>query len=133
MLDRSPHITFTYLEYQLLLLCLAGAMCMGLMAIEVTLSRFQVLPLLYPGMFSVRERRFYFFSFDISDGALGKRIRADAKMLIRMTLCIVLSYLWQHCVIETTQQVGTEFPNKQCDDGADCFASNLHFMTFVNR
>eukprot|EP00929_Paragymnodinium_shiwhaense_P082073 TRINITY_DN43105_c0_g1_i3.p1 TRINITY_DN43105_c0_g1~~TRINITY_DN43105_c0_g1_i3.p1 ORF type:complete len:390 (+),score=73.34 TRINITY_DN43105_c0_g1_i3:65-1171(+) len=93
----------------------------------------KVLPLIFPGMFSVRDRRFYFFNFDISDGALGKRLRADAKMLIRMTLCIVLSYLWQHCVLVTTTQVGTEFPTKQCAETADCFASELHFLTLVNR
>jgi len=54
-------------------------------------------------------------------------------MVVRMTICLVLSYLWQHCVLETSQQVGTEFPTAECDKGADCFASDLHFITFFDR
>jgi len=54
-------------------------------------------------------------------------------MLIRMTICVVLSYLWQHCVLETTQKVGNEFPVTECEDGHDCFASKLHFNTFFTR
>lgn len=124
---------FSYIEYQALMLCLAALMCMGLVAIEFTMRRFQVLPLLFPGMFSIREREFYFFDLAASDGGKRDQLRAQAKMLLRMTLCVVLSYLWQRCVLETTQQVGTEFPHDQCEVEADCFASALHYMTFVNR
>lgn len=131
--DGTSHTKFSYLEYQALMLSLAGVMCMGLFFVEIAISRFQVLPLVFPGMFTVRDRRFYFFNFDISDGALGKRVRADAKMVIRMTLCVVLSYLWQQCVLETTQQVGTMFPHEHCDLDEDCFASELHYTTFLNR
>lgn len=115
------------------MLCLAAVICTSLSFVEVALNRFQVLPLLFPGMFRVSERRFFFFNFDISDGTVGKHVRAEAKMIARMTICLVLSYLWQHCVLETTQMVGHEFPRKQCDKGADCFASSLHFYTFFNR
>lgn len=123
----------SYFDYQVLLLCLAGAICMGLMAIEIVLHRFQVLPLLFPGMFTVRERRLFFFTFDISDGQKGKKVRADAKMLIRMTLFIVLSYLWHHCVLSTSQQVGTEFPEAQCAEESICFMSELHVLTMFTR
>mmetsp|Transcript_17641 Transcript_17641/g.32482 ORF Transcript_17641/g.32482 Transcript_17641/m.32482 type:complete len:414 (-) Transcript_17641:94-1335(-) len=133
LIGGSKVTQFSYLEYQLLMLSLAGTICTAIGTVEIALRRFQVLPLLFPGMFIVRERRFYFFNFDISDGSLGKRIRAEAKMLIRITLCVVLSYLWQHCVLETTQQVGTEFPRKQCEENHDCFASELHFFTLFNR
>eukprot|EP00927_Polykrikos_kofoidii_P041134 TRINITY_DN35051_c0_g1_i1.p1 TRINITY_DN35051_c0_g1~~TRINITY_DN35051_c0_g1_i1.p1 ORF type:complete len:376 (-),score=63.39 TRINITY_DN35051_c0_g1_i1:84-1211(-) len=133
MLIPMETTRFSYLEYQALLLSLAAAMCVGLMVLEVALSRFQVLPLLYPGMFSVRDRRFLFFGFDISNGQMGKRIRGDAKMLIRVTLCVVFSYLWQHCVLEATQQVGTVFPEEQCRLGSDCFASDLDVKVFFNR
>mmetsp|Transcript_6466 Transcript_6466/g.15338 ORF Transcript_6466/g.15338 Transcript_6466/m.15338 type:complete len:374 (+) Transcript_6466:87-1208(+) len=115
------------------MLCLAGIICMGLLAIELTMNRFQVLPLLFPGMFSVRERRFYFFDYLVSNVAEANHLRRQAKMLCRMTLCVVLSYLWQHCVMDTTQQVGREFPRKECNDGKDCYASELHFMTLLSR
>lgn len=129
----SENTQFSYLEYQLLLMSLASCMCLCLGIIEVVMRRFQMLPLLFPGMFSLRKRRIFFFEFDITDGALGKHIRADAKIIIRTTVCTVMSYLWQHCVLETTQQLGTAFP-PQCDvAGTDCFASNLAFVTLFSR
>jgi hypothetical protein len=125
---------FSWLEYQALMLCLAGVICGTLFFVEIALNRFQVLPLLFPGMFSVHERRFYLFeNFDISDGPLGKTVRAHAKMVVRMTICLVLSYLWQHCVLETSQKVGFDFPIAECNAGADCFSSRLHFTTLFNR
>eukprot|EP00404_Azadinium_spinosum_P022480 CAMPEP_0180614028 /NCGR_PEP_ID=MMETSP1037_2-20121125/31205_1 /TAXON_ID=632150 /ORGANISM="Azadinium spinosum, Strain 3D9" /LENGTH=356 /DNA_ID=CAMNT_0022633727 /DNA_START=51 /DNA_END=1121 /DNA_ORIENTATION=+ len=108
-------------------------MCIGLLAIELMLNRFQVLPLLFPGMFSIREKRFYFFDFDISDVMVAEKLRGHAKMLVRCALCVVLSYLWQHCVLETSQHVGTNFPVEACDAGKDCFASELHFTTLFSR
>lgn len=124
---------FSWIEYQALMLCLAGIICASLFFVEIGLSRFQVLPLLYPGMFTVRERRFFFFNFDISDGVIGKSVRAEAKMVVRITMCLCTSYLWQHCVLETNQQVGMGFPADECAKGADCFASRMHFTTLFNR
>jgi len=108
-------------------------MCMALAVTEVVLNRFQVLPLLFPGMLCVRQRRFYFFNFDISDGPLGKTIRAEARMLIRATICVVLSYLWQHLVLETTQVVGGEFPTQMCKERQSCFASDFELQTIITR
>jgi len=125
------HISHT--EYQGLLLCCAGLMSMALAVTEVVLNRFQVLPVLFPGMFCVQDRHFYCFSFDISDGALGKTIRAEAKMLIRVTLCVVLAYIWQNIALETTQFVGTEFPKSMCEQERDCFASEFDFYTMISR
>jgi hypothetical protein len=133
VLGAEEPTRMTYLEYQLLLLSLVGAMGLVVFMGELALNRFQVLPLLFPGMFTVRQRRFYFFNFDISDGNIGKSIRADAKMLIRLTLCVALSYLWQNCVLEARQQVGTAFPKERCAEKADCFASEFHYMTFFDR
>lgn len=126
----EDHATFSYFEYQVFMLLLATVICSSIATVDLVLNRFQVLPLLFPGVFSVRNRRFFFFTYDISDGVLGKRVRGQAKMLIRMNLCVVLSYLWQHCVLETTQTVGSEFPKKECEDDLDCFASKLHVDTF---
>lgn len=124
---------FSYLEYQAIMVCLAAIICCGLVAIELTMNRFQVLPLLFPGMFSIRERKFYFFDYLVDNGPMAGRLRSQAKMLMRMTLCVVLSYLWQYCVMDTGQQVGTEFPVQECREEKDCFASNLHFITLFNR
>jgi len=124
---------FSYIEYQALMMCLAGTICTGLLAIELTLNRMQVLPLLFPGMFCIRDHQLYFFDLPVEDVDMGHKLHRRAKMLIRMTLCVVLSYLWQHCVLETEQIVGTTFPHEQCNEQRDCFASELHYLTLVNR
>lgn len=133
VIGDSPVTQFSYIEYQALMLALAASMCIGFLVIEFTLNRFQVLPLFFPGMFSIRERNFYFFDFKVNDVLIGKYLQREAKMLIRMTLCVVLSYLWQYCVLSTDQVVGEQFPIEQCLAGKDCFASELHFLTLVNR
>mmetsp|Transcript_28302 Transcript_28302/g.64093 ORF Transcript_28302/g.64093 Transcript_28302/m.64093 type:complete len:377 (-) Transcript_28302:141-1271(-) len=133
LFGNDNHTQFSYVEYQAFMVALAAIIVVGLLAIEFTMNRFQVLPLLFPGMFSVRERRFYFFDFDVSNGAMAGRLRSHAKTLVRMTLCMVLSYLWQHCVMDTTQRVGTEFPQSQCSEMADCWTSELHFITLLRR
>lgn len=129
--DSPTQISF--IEYQALIAALAGIMCLGLGVLEIILNRFQVLPVLFSGMFSVRDRRFYIYDVDISDGPRGKMVRMQAKMLTRVTFCVVLSYVWQHCVLETLQKVGSEFPQEQCDDKFDCFASDLHFLVVFTR
>uniref|UniRef100_A0A7S2QF78 Uncharacterized protein n=1 Tax=Zooxanthella nutricula TaxID=1333877 RepID=A0A7S2QF78_9DINO len=108
-------------------------MCLGLVVVEFTLNRFPVLTVLFPGMFAIRERRFYFFDVEVVDIAIGTKLRDNARMIVRATLCVVLSYLWQHCVLSTEQVVGTNFPENQCLDGQDCFASELHFLTVFKR
>lgn len=133
LLGDSSVTKFSFLEYQAIVLCLAGTICLGMMAIEVSMSRFQVLPLLLPGVFSIRERRFFFYDIDVTNGALAAKLRSHAKMLARMTLCLVLSYLWQQCVIRTETRVGVKFPHQQCEDNLDCFASEVHFMTLLQR
>jgi hypothetical protein len=108
-------------------------MCLGIIAIELLMHRLQSLPLLFPGVFSVRERRFYFFELDVTNGTVAEKLRSHAKMLVRMIVVVVLSFLWQHCVISTETVVGTKFPKDQCDKGLDCFASEVHFMTLFTR
>jgi hypothetical protein len=126
-------VRFTYLEYQLMMLCLAGTMCLSLVAIELIMKRYQVLPLLFPGMFSIRGRRLYFFDNDVDDVGMAKKLRGEAKQLMRIVLFVVLSYLWQHCVLATHQSFGKEFPREQCDRDMDCFSSELHVATFFTR
>jgi len=125
--------TFTYWEYQLLMLCLAGVIGMGVVVMEYAMKRLQVMPVLFPGMFSIREHKFFFFDFEVREVHVAEKLRAQAKMLVRMTLFVVLSYLWQHCVLQTSQSIGTEFPREQCNSEHDCFSSDFHVTTFFNR
>jgi len=124
---------FSYVEYQALTLGLGALTFVGLIAIEFAMKRFQVLPVLFPGMFSLREKRFFFFDVEVKDGTIARLLKKQAKMLVRMTLFIVLAYLWQHCVIQTSQQVGRDFPKDACDQGFDCFASPMHYSTFLTQ
>lgn len=124
---------YSYLEYQAFMLGLAGLICAGVSIVELAMRRFQVLPILFPGVFTVNARRLYFFSFDISDGVIGKRIRSEARMLIRVSLCVVLSYIWQKCVLETSQQIGREFPRELCKEDSHCFKSALSPKALFTR
>eukprot|EP00440_Ansanella_granifera_P064016 gb/GFBE01069403.1/.p1 GENE.gb/GFBE01069403.1/~~gb/GFBE01069403.1/.p1 ORF type:complete len:379 (+),score=94.67 gb/GFBE01069403.1/:1-1137(+) len=131
--DSNGVTQFSYLEYQALMFFLAICMCLALVMVELGMKRFALLPMLFPGVFSIREKRFFFFDIEVRDVAVGKALRWEATMLTRATTCVVLSYLWEFCVFQTTTQVGTEFPSSQCNKGMDCFASELHFLTFFNR
>jgi len=132
ILGGSQVTRFSWIDYQALMLILAAITISTILFVEQTLKSFQVLPLLFPGMFSVSGKRFHFFRHDISGGR-GKKIRGEAKMILRITLIGVLSYLWHHCVIETTQQVGKTFPTAQCEVGQDCFASEFGPDCLFNR
>mmetsp|Transcript_6802 Transcript_6802/g.18862 ORF Transcript_6802/g.18862 Transcript_6802/m.18862 type:complete len:381 (-) Transcript_6802:158-1300(-) len=123
----------TYAEYQIVMFCLAVVLCLLLGLVEVVLMRFQVLQMFFPGMISINSRRFYFFSFDVSDSPVGKRIRREVRMLVRVTFCVVVSYLWQHCVMENLQTVGKSFPEEECNDGFQCFATDFHFLTLITH
>mmetsp|Transcript_50841 Transcript_50841/g.114323 ORF Transcript_50841/g.114323 Transcript_50841/m.114323 type:complete len:381 (+) Transcript_50841:95-1237(+) len=125
--------SFSWFEYQALMLSLAGVMCLTLGIVELTLSRFQSLPVLFPAMYSVHDRRFYIYEFDITDGRPGKAIRRQSKHVIRMTILVILSYLWQNCVLRADQTIGNEFPVDECDAGSDCFASEVHIATILTR
>jgi len=124
---------FSFLEYQALMLVLAGGIALGLLTVEFAMKRFQVLAVLFPGMFSIRERKLFFFDFEVKDGALANRLRSQSKALVCMTLCVVMSYLWQKCVLHTTQQVGRKFPSDMCALNMDCFASPLDVTTLLTR
>eukprot|EP00429_Kryptoperidinium_foliaceum_P062975 CAMPEP_0176063112 /NCGR_PEP_ID=MMETSP0120_2-20121206/31475_1 /TAXON_ID=160619 /ORGANISM="Kryptoperidinium foliaceum, Strain CCMP 1326" /LENGTH=408 /DNA_ID=CAMNT_0017396683 /DNA_START=46 /DNA_END=1271 /DNA_ORIENTATION=+ len=125
--------SFTFIEYQALMFCLVAGICLGLLVVEFAMRRFQVLPVIFPGMFSVRDRRFFFFDFEVRDGVVAERLRWRCKVLICATLCVVMSYLWQRCVLETVQLVTRNFPHEYCDANMDCFASELHISTVLRR
>jgi len=124
---------FSWLEYQALMLCLAAIMCLVLGAVEITMSRFQALPVLFPSMYSVRDRRCYVFDLDITDGRHGKVMRRMSKHVLRITILLILSYLWQSCVLRADQTIGKNFPTESCEAGFDCFASEVHVLTIIKR
>eukprot|EP00746_Dinoflagellata_sp_MGD_P004844 gnl/MRDRNA2_/MRDRNA2_109361_c0_seq1.p1 gnl/MRDRNA2_/MRDRNA2_109361_c0~~gnl/MRDRNA2_/MRDRNA2_109361_c0_seq1.p1 ORF type:complete len:376 (+),score=64.01 gnl/MRDRNA2_/MRDRNA2_109361_c0_seq1:186-1313(+) len=122
---------FTWLEYEGLTLCLGIVICLSLGFVEIGVARFQVLPLMFPGMFEVRQRRMLCYNFDITEGRHGKRIRSAAKAMLRLNVFVVLSYLWQHCVLETQQIIDNKFPAWHCSEGFDCFTTDLHYETLL--
>jgi len=123
----------TYADYQVVMFCLAVVLCLLLGLVEVVLMKFHVLQMFFPSMISISSRRFYFFNFDVSDSPVGKRIRREVRMLVRVTFCVVVSYLWQHCVMENLQTVGTSFPDQECRDGFQCFATDFHLLTLITH
>jgi hypothetical protein len=131
--DQNEVTNFSYFEYQLLMFCLAGGMCICMIIVEFGMQRFALLPMLFPGMFSIREKRLFFFDIEVRDVSVGKAMRWEAMMITRVTIFVVLSYIWESCVFETNTHVGKAFPQEQCSKGMDCFASELNVVTIFNR
>jgi len=112
---------------------LAIAMSVSWALVEVVMKRFALLPVLFPGVFAIREKRLYFFDIEVNEASVGKALRWEAMMITRLTVIVVLSYLWESCVFQTTTHVGKDFPEDECARGMDCFASELTVQTFLNR
>ena len=64
------------------------------------------MPLMFNGMFLVRQRRLYCFGTDVTTGSEGKRIRGNAKMMVRVNTIIVSLYLWESLVLQTSAVQG---------------------------
>eukprot|EP00438_Fugacium_kawagutii_P010371 Skav232001 [mRNA] locus=scaffold719:547221:575173:- [translate_table: standard] len=124
---------FSSLEYQAIMFCLAFAMCLTMAVVEVVMKRFALLPVIFPGVFAIREKRLYFFDIEVKEVSVGKALRWEAMMVMRVTLAVVLSYLWEFCVFESTTNVGREFPVNQCRAGMDCFVTQFQIQTFLSR
>ncbi|CAK9077331.1 Hypothetical protein SCF082_LOCUS39145 [Durusdinium trenchii] len=101
--------------------------------VEVVMKRFALLPVLFPGVFAIREKRLYFFDIEVKEVTIGKALRWEAMMIMRVTLAVVLSYLWEFCVFQSTTHVGRDFPSEECDSGMDCFSTQLEIQTFISR
>jgi hypothetical protein len=123
----------SWLEYQLLTLTLGGFMVLALVLTELLMRRYQVLPLLFSGMFTIRSRRLYCFECDITDSSLGLGVGHSCRLTLRMVILLVCSYLWQFTVLESETVSGETFPQKQCNLGFDCFTSDVTFNTVITR
>lgn len=133
MWDLGHPTQTTYLEYQGLLFCLALVMCIIFGLMELVMKRFQILPMFFPGMFSIREKKFYFFDIEVRDIHVGKKLRWESMMLARLAICVVLAYVWEHVVISSSTQVTQNFPLQECAAGYDCFISKIQVLTLLSR
>lgn len=124
---------FSSLEYQAIMFSLAFAMCVTMAIVEVVMKRFALLPVIFPGVFAIREKRLYFFDIEVKEVTVGKALRWEAMMTMRVTLAVVLSYLWEFCVFQSTTSVGRAFPLQQCQSGMDCFVAEFEIQTFISR
>ncbi|CAE7531728.1 unnamed protein product [Symbiodinium natans] len=131
--DSNGLTRFSSLEYQAIMFVLAILMSVSWALVEIVMKRFALLPVLFPGVFAIREKRLYFFDIEVNEVSDGKALRWEAMMITRLTVIVVLSYLWESCVFQTTTHVGKDFPLEECRRGMDCFASELRIQTFISR
>jgi hypothetical protein len=125
----------SYMEYHLVLVGLCGAILFGLGALEFIMRKYQILPLMFNGMFLVRQRRLYCFGTDITTGSEGKRIRGNAKMMVRVNTIIVSLYLWESLVLQTSAVQGMTRAtlDLNCANFSSCFVSEVNFNTVFSR
>jgi len=131
--DSNGLTRFSSLEYQAIMFSLAFAMCVTMAIVEVVMKRFALLPVIFPGVFAIREKRLYFFDIEVKEVTVGKALRWEAMMTMRVTLAVVLSYLWEFCVFQSTTSVGRAFPLQQCESGMDCSVAEFEIQTFISR
>ncbi|CAJ1342617.1 unnamed protein product, partial [Effrenium voratum] len=131
--DHNGLTRFSSLEYQAIMFVLAFIMCLSMAIVEVVMKRFALLPVLFPGVFAIREKRLFFYDIEVKDVIVGKALRWEAMMIMRVTVAVVLSYLWEFCFFQSTTIVGRAFPREHCDRGMDCFATELQIQTFLSR
>ena len=80
-------------------------------------------------MFSMRGNRTFAFGIDITDSERGKKIVRQSQWLMRVSMIVVLSYIWQTLVLEVvtiSDESNTgAIPQASCGTGYDCFRSDF--------
>ena len=94
------------------------------------MRRFDVMHVIYNQILRLKNRKLICFnSLDVTG---NYTIRSCLFMMTRLTVILVIGYLWQFCVIETYSMTNSGFPEEFCSQsGFNCFESELHWDSFV--
>ena len=82
-------------------------------------------------MLRLKERRLICFNqFDVTD---NHEIVSSAMMMTRLTIVLVVCYIWQFCVLESYVFTDSSFPDTFCNPTStfECFQTPLRWDSFV--
>lgn len=112
------------------MMCLSIALVVALLGAEFFLRKFDIIHILYNQMFRFKDRRLICFSqFEVTH---NHEIIAAARMMTRLTVVLVICYIWQFCVLESYIFTNSTFPSEFCNAGSSfqCFQTPLQWNSF---
>ena len=121
----------TWQSYQLWMMGLSITLFVALVLIEFFMRKFDIMHVIYNQMLRLKKRKLICFnSMDVTG---NYTVNSGLFMMTRLTVILVLGYLWQFCVIETYSMTNAGFPAQFCaEPGFNCFEAELKWNSFVN-
>jgi ABC-type multidrug transport system fused ATPase/permease subunit len=129
MSDEEP---YTWVAYQLWMMGLSLTLFVALMAAEFVIRKLDVLHSIYGQMLKLRNRKLLFYNVvDVTDNDI---VVWNASMAMRLNVILVISYLWQFCVIESYSVTNGGFPSTYCGETKpySCFQAALKWDTYMS-
>ena len=124
-------MSYTWVTYQLYMMGLSIVLFVGLVATEFFLRKFDVLHVVYNQMLRLKEMKLICFNqFDVTS---NYRVVSALFMMTRLTVILVLCYIWQFCVLESHTMADSAFPEPYCfpDSQIRCFQTPLKWDSFI--
>jgi hypothetical protein len=121
----------SWTTYQLYMMCLSIALVLALFGAEFFLRKFEIIHVIYNQMLRLKERRLICFNqFDVTD---NYEIVSSAVMMTRLTIVLVICYIWQFCVLESYAFTDSTFPSSICNPTStfECFQTPLRWDSFL--
>lgn len=121
----------TWQTYQLYMMSLSIALVLALLGGEFVLRKFEILHVMYNQMLRLKDRQLICFNqFDVTDNA---EVRASTFMMTRLTIVLVVCYIWQFCVLESFVIVGSAFPESLCNPNSEftCYQTAITWDSFL--
>ena len=121
----------TWQTYQLWMMGLSFTLLGALILLEFFMRRFDIMHVIYNQMLRLKNRKLICFnSMDVTG---NYNIMSSLFMMTRLTVILVLGYLWQFCVIETYSMTNSGYPEEFCSQpGFHCFETELRWNSFVD-
>ena len=120
----------SWTTYQLYMMCLSIALVVALLGAEFFLRKFEIIHIIYNQMLRLKDRRVICFNqFDVTNNV---EVVSAAMMMTRLTVVLVICYIWQFCVLESYVFNNSTFPDTFCYPSTtfECFQTPLKWDSF---
>lgn len=121
----------TWSTYQLYMMSLSIALVLALLGGEFVLRKFEILHVMYNQMLRLKDRQMICFNqFDVTNNS---EVQSSTFMMTRLTIVLVVCYIWQFCVLESFVIVGSTFPEVLCNPNSvfTCFQTEIGWDSFL--
>ncbi len=120
---------YTWVSYQLWMMGLSLTLFGALVMTELVIRKLDVLHVIFSQMLRLKNRNLLFFNVvDVTDNHV---VVSNVSMAVRLIVILIISYLWQFCVIESYSVTNGIFPLQYCAENYSCFQSSLRWDTYM--